>query len=806
MKAAFFAFFLCLIAALANAQTISGHVLRTDGQDAEFATVVLLASADSNLVKGAVSDGKGQFAFENIPPGAYLIRAELLGEGKQLSAVFEHGASSMTLPDLRLAENKQEIAEVTVVARKPLVEVQADKTVLNVEGNVNSTGQNAMELLRKAPGVTIDNNDNVSLKGKNTVRFQIDGRDVPMDNRDLANYLKSMRAEDISAIEMITNPSAKYDASGNAGIINIRTKKNKTIGTNGSVGAEFIIGETPKGGTNLSLNHRNKRFNAFGNYSNHFGIWHNSMDMYREQNGLTYDQYSLMEDHNNNHNFKVGTDFFLNDKHSFGFIVDGRRNEGPWKNNSKTYIGTLANPGVTDSILIASNDQSQIRSNGNLNLNYRFADTSGHELNIDANRGFYRYRAESFQPNAYVDPTEQSVLSRRDYRFVTPTDISMTIVKADYEQRFLKGKLGTGYKLSHVVTDNTFEFYNVIDNQDVLNTDRSNQFKYDEMVHAAYLNYNRKVDKWGFQAGVRAEHTRWEGKLTSIVSENDKTDGDKYLNFFPSGAVTYEMDKKNQFSLTYSRRIDRPNYRSLNPFEDRLDELSYRKGNPFLKPQFTNSVELTHTFMGFMNTTVGFSRTNDMFTEIIDTTSGGRTFLTEDNIAQQDVYSLSINVPIPIAKWWEGFLSVNGNIQSYEAEFREGFTVDEQISTLSLYSEHTIKLPKGGWSVQLSGWFNTPSIWQAVFRTKAMGAMDVGVKKELFDGRGTASVSFGDVLGTAGWNSVNDYTPGLYMRGRGTWESQTIRMNFNYRFGSSEIKGERQRKTGSEDVNGRLGK
>ncbi|MCB0576392.1 MAG: TonB-dependent receptor family protein, partial [Saprospiraceae bacterium] len=330
-----------------------------------------------------------------------------------------------------------------------------------------------------------------------------------------------------------------------------------------------------------------------------------------------------------------------------------------------------------------------------------------------------------------------------------------------------------------------------------------NRFVYDEMVNAGYINYNIKVKKWSFQAGLRAEHTDWKGELTSQKPGGDEMVEDNYLNWFPSAAVTFAPNEKNQFSLTYSRRIDRPSYRDLNPFEDKLDELTYRKGNPFLRPQFTNSVELTHTFMGFLNTTLGYSHTNDVFTEYIDTAGNGASFLRNGNIASQDNYSISIGTPLPIAKWWEGYLSVTGYISSFDARFREGFAYSESFKTLNLYSEHTFRLPKG-WSFSLSGWFNTPTIWQAVFRSKAMGSMDVGVRKQILDGNGTISLNVGDVLGTAGWNSVNDFTPGLYMQGRGTWESQTVKLNFRYNFGNKNIKGARQRKTGTEDVNSRI--
>lgn len=794
-----------LLSASAMAQKIGGQIRQSDGAPAEFATVLLYNAADTTLIKGGVSDARGKYEFEQVSPGRYFINIDLVGAGKSATPVFEYNGGDKTLETIVLQEKTRELGTVTIVARKPVIEVQADKTILNVEDNINAQGQNALELLRKAPGVVVDNNDRISLRGKNTVRFQIDGRDVRMDGKDLADILKGMRAEDITAIEMITNPSAKFDASGNAGIINFKTRKIRTTGTNGSIGGEAVYGETLKGGGNLSFNHRNQRLNVFGNYSNHFGNWKNELYLYREQAGKIFQQASLMDDNNNNHNFKLGTDFFLNTKHTIGFVADGRHAHGPWENDARTDIYSLDAPTQLDSVLVASNRVPQNRNNFNFNLNYRFADTSGHELTLDANRGLYRFRADSYQPNFYKDPTEQNILSQKIYRNNTPTDIDIWMLKADYEQRLFKGKLGVGFKLAQVKTDNTFDFFNVIDETPVPDINRSNRFVYEELVSAGYVNYNIQVKKWGFQAGLRAEHTDWQGDLTSLKPNGGESNGNKYLSWFPSAALTWNMNEKNQFGLTYSRRIDRPNYRDLNPFEDRLDELAYKKGNPFLRPQFTNNVELTHTFMGMLNTTIGYSHTNDMFTDVIDTTETDRTFLTNDNVAAQDNFSISIGAPIPIAKWWQVYVSVTGFIASYDANFREGFTINETFKAVNLYSEHTFRLPKG-WSLQLSGWYNSPSIWGAVFRSKAQGAMDFGIKKQFMDGKATASLSFGDILGTAGWRSVNDFTPGLYMAGRGNWESRTVRCNLNYRFGNNNIKSARQRKTGIEDINKRIGK
>ncbi len=807
---------LCCAFATVRAQKITGSILTSTGNVAEFATVMLYQASDSALVKGAITDEGGHFEIEQVAKGRYYLNINLLGEGSGASAAFDYDGGDKLIEPIQLKAASNELAEVMIVARKPLIEIKADKTVVNVEGNINSQGQNALELLRKAPGVTVDNNDNIAIKGKNAVRFQIDGRDVPLDSKEVANLLKTMRAEDIATIELITNPSAKYDASGNAGIINFKSKKNKALGTNGTIGGNAVYGKSLKGGGNLSFNHRNKTLNVYGNYSNHYGDWHNTLNLRRDQQGSQtdpnlpnydpsrrYDQKSEMKDNNNNHNFKLGADFFLNSKNTIGFIVDGRHAHGPWENASRTLISPLENPNQLESILVASNRQPQARDNFNFNLNYRYADTTGRELSIDANRGIFHSRADSYQPNRYYDASEQTLTSEKIYRNNTPTDITVTIFKADWEQKLWKGKFGAGFKLNNVETDNTFDFFNVLGGVPQIDTGRSNRFVYREMVNAGYLNYNVQLKKWGFQAGLRAEHTNWKGELTSLNPEKDEMPSNQYLSLFPSAAVTYSMDKNNQFNLTYSRRIDRPSYRDLNPFEDKLDELTFKKGNPFLRPQFTHSVELTHTFMSFLNTSLGYSHTNDLFTEYIDTASAGVSFLRQGNIAAQDNYSLSISCPIPIAKWWEGFVNFSGVISAFEANFRPGYSYTASFSSFNLYSEQTFKLPKD-WSFQISGWYNSPSIWQATFRSRAMGSLDLGVRKKILKGDGTISLNVGDILRTAGWRSVNDFTPGLYMVGSGNWESQNVKLNFSYRFGNKNVKGSRQRKTGAEDVNSRI--
>jgi iron complex outermembrane recepter protein len=804
MKDPFLSLFILII--LTNslqAQNITGKVTAA-GKAADFVTVLLQASKDSAIVKGTVTGSEGEFDFKNIAAGRYFITASMVGMGSGMVESFDFDGKTLDISTIALNESSTELAQATVVARKPVIEVRAEKTILNVEGTVNSTGLNALELLRKAPGVTVDNYDNVNVKGKNQVKIMIDGRDTPLDGKDLAAFLKSTQAGDISNIEIISNPSAKYDASGNAGIINIRLKKNRSFGTNGNVGIEAIYGETLKGGMNLSLNNRTNKVNLFGAYNNNFGDWHNANNFVREQNGNIFDQKSKSINTNKYHGGRVGADYFINEKHTVGVLFSGGYNPNNFFNESNADISSVNFRQTIDSVLVASNVQTGDNNNFNGNLNYRFADTSGHSVNIDLDRGAFRIGGESFQPNYYRTAEGNVLLKERIFRNNTPTNIDITTGKIDYEQRFFKGTLGTGAKISKVKTDNTFDFFNVINGQSNIDTEVSNRFIYAEQTSAAYLNYNRMLGKKiNLQAGLRVENTDYSGDLKTM-NNSDSTISDNYTEWFPSGALTYSFNPKMGLNITYSRRIDRPSYQDLNPFEFKLDELTYQKGNPRLRPQFTNSFEIAPTYQGYPIVSLGYSKTKDVFTEalFISTTNPNATYITKENLADQTNYTASLNFPVPIAKWWEGFVSLTAYQSRFKADFGNNIKIDKSFVAGNLYSEQTVKLPKG-WSVQLSGFWNSAGFW-GTFKSSAMGSLDLGVKKKLWNDKGELRLRMGDLLGTSRWKGENIFTPGLKMTASGRWESQTLTLNLSYRFGSNEVKASRQRKTGLEDEKNRV--
>lgn len=777
--------------------TIKGTVKDASGKPLQSVTVSLLNAKDSALVKTDVTDRDGNFEINTSKEGSFLLSYSSVGFEQQYSAIFEKkNGEAVNAKDVTMQQGTGKLKEVTIVAKKPMIEVKADKTIFNVEASINAQGSNALELLQKSPGVQVDNNDNISMKGKTGVRVYVDGKMMQLDTKDLAAYLKSINSNDIEAIEMISNPSAKYDASGNAGIVNIRLKKNKKFGTNGSVNLGFVQGITPKGNGSVNLNYRDKKVNIFGNVGGNIGVNHNDIDIYRIQNDTLYDQKTKMTSDDKSVNIKAGADFFVNRNNTFGVMATTNFAKTNWGSDGTSVVSY--NPtGVHQYDLVATNTVPGKRTNANFNLNYRYADTAGLEINVDADYGIFRGRGNSVQPNSYEynNPAENVLVTNRNN---TPTNIDIKTAKADVEMPLGKGKLGFGVKTSFVNTTNTFDFYrDTALDKPRFDPDRSSSFTYKENVNAAYVNYNQQLnEKWSMQLGLRGEQTNSDGKLTranGTVGPDDRVKRN-YFNVFPSGALTWNINQKNSLNLTYSRRIDRPTYQDLNPFENKLDELTYQRGNPFLKPQYTHNVELTHTFIGMINTTVGYSNVSDYATEATDTT-GSATYVQQKNLARQQILSFNIGSPLPIKPWWNGYVNFWANDQIFDGKIGET-EVHQSVFSYGAYMQHTFTLGKD-YTAELSGWFNGPSVWGGTWQTKTQGALDLGVQKQLFQKKASIKASFTDMFFTAPWSATNKFG-GVNLRASGNWESRTFRLNFTWRFGSSQIKQSRQRQTGLE--------
>ncbi|RYD82292.1 MAG: TonB-dependent receptor [Sphingobacteriales bacterium] len=783
------------------AQKVSGVVKDESGKAFSGATVTLVKAADSASVKFAVTKADGQYNFEGIAAGSYRIKITHVGYNNNFSNILNVAADDVKVADAVLSKQSGDLSAVVVTAKKPIVEIKADKTILNVEGTINSVGQDALELLRKAPGVMVDKDDNLSLSGKNGVRVYIDGKPSPLSGTDLADYLKSMQSSNVEAIEIITNPSAKYDAAGNAGIINIRLKKNKSLGTNGSVNAGWGVGNFPKYNAGISLNNRGKKLNVFGNYNYNYFKGLNTMESYRLLRDTVFDGRNNMVNKSMNHSYKAGVDYYINSKQTVGVMVNGMFNDNSMRSNTLTNIAYQ--PSKLDvRKLAAQNIQKGNRDNINANANYRFAD-KGKELNLDADYGRYNIFSDQFQPNIYYNMAGTE-LYRNVYNMISPTHIDIYSLKADYETDFKKGKLGFGGKVGFVNTDNDFKRYDVFGSTKAYDSSRSNRFDYKENINAVYANYNKQYKGFMVQLGFRVEQTNIQGdsygfSYDTAVKKHLPYKGGfdrDYIDFFPSVAVTLNKNPMSQWGISASRRIDRPAYQDLNPFEFKLDDYTYMKGNVDLKPQYTNSISISHSYKYKLNTKLSYSHVTDIFAQLMDTADIIKTFMSKQNLASQDVISLNVSYPF-MKKQFSSFINFNSSYSVFKADYGPNRKIDIDVFNVGLFMQNSLKFAKT-WTVELSGWFNSPSVWQGTLKSKAMGGADLGLQKTILKTKGTVKASMGDIFNTMRWAGSSDFT-GQITRVRGTWESRVFRLNFSYRFGNAQVKAARQRKAALEE-------
>lgn len=773
-----------------------------EGKPLAAATLMLMRGRDTFLLKGAIADADGRFEFEQVPTEQCFVRVSLFGYRLTDSKPFEGGAAQ-DLGMLKMAELNNNLQEVTVTAQKPLIEVKADRLVFNVDASPSNTGLNALELLRKSPGVSLDQNENIALKGRQNVVIQINGKPTPMNGQDLAQFLKSLNANDLENIEIISNPGARYDAEGNAGIINLRLKKDQRLGTNGSFNVGLYQGITPKGDASINFNHRDRKINVFGAASLFRGRFDNSMYSDNDVNGRMFEQRNNSYWFARPNNARLGLDYSVNKRHTFGMLVtSGVFMPNSWS-RARTRIG-VSNPDRVDSLLLAENEGSMFNWNSNFNLNYKYVGDGGTELNVDADYGVFRDSQTIENHNFYRSPDETQLLKSNAYRMNMPRDIDIRSIKADYE-RPLKSvkntKIGFGGKYSNVAVENTFNFYDVESAGDVFNRTRSNTFLYKEQIAATYANLNTKYKKLSLQAGVRVEHTDAMGDLKAYVNNNYRNVDTSYWSVFPSAAISYEASPKHQFSLTVRRSIDRPRYQELNPFEFRLDELSFRRGNPFLRPQFTQSVELGWTLFQRIHASANYAKTRNAFANISDqeydeVSKQQRFFIQVRNLATRENWGFNVNTPIPVSKWWNCNLNVFYNYSIIKADYGDGRTLDLGVNGGGLSSQQSFTLSKT-LTAEVSGWFNWGGLWGA-YVNRPQGVMEVGATKKLMQGKGTFRLSFTDIFRTAHWRSSTELGAlAIYAEGR--WEGQQLKANFTYRFGNNNVQNARRRNTGADE-------
>jgi hypothetical protein len=505
-------------------------------------------------------------------------------------------------------------------------------------------------------------------------------------------------------------------------------------------------------------------------------------------------------------NYRLGSDFYIGKNHIIGFLASGMTSTGQNTVENRISISPAATQ-LIDSILVANSVADIDRNNQAYNLNYRYDDRdNSRSLNIDLDYGSYDMKSFRTLPNQYFDAGEENVLTEVNNWFDTPSDIDIYTGKLDFENKLFGGKIGTGLKYSQVISDNTFIVYDQVEGTQTQNDTLSNKFKYDEKVYAAYTEYSRNFGKKiGIQAGVRAELTDAVGDLQAFLPSLAEPPVElNYLEWFPTVGLTYSINPMNVIALNFGRRINRPDYNVLNPFNVQLSQISYEKGNARLQPEIVNNAELGYTLAYRFNFKLAYSRTDDQITRLIgpDDTDPRASFISWDNLATQTIWSFNASLPFQLNEKWSAYVNLSGSHLDNQADYGDNGSVDIQAWTYNLYAQSTIDLP-AGFKGEVSGWFSGPGVWGGVFLYEESWSLNAGVSKTFFDDRLSTKLTVNDIFYESGWSGVSEFN-GLRGEGQGAWDSRFVSLSVGYNFGNQNVKS-RKRETGLEKEAGRVG-
>jgi len=806
-----FLLFLSVLSLIAQAQSNSGKIRGTviDGNSKtiESSTITLLSSKDSSVIKISAADKGGHFEFENIPEGKYMVAVSAVGHQKGYSEVFEVTSekNSIELKTIELIPQTKSLSEVTVISKKPLIEQKIDRTIVNVDAAASNVGATVLEVLEKSPGITIDKDGNISLKGKQGVQIYVDGRPTYLSGQDLVNLLRNMTANQLDQIEIMTNPPAKYDAAGNSGVINIKTKKNKQVGFNGSANAGYSQGKYWRTNEGVNMNYRNGKFNAFMNYGYYKNYGYQELTIHRTflnpdgSPDAMFDQVAFMPRHVDGHNFKVGMDYFASKKTTIGFVASGFIDNENQLNYNTSYLKNASNE--VDSIVNSTSDGENKWTNGNLNLNFRHEfDSTGRELTADLDYSKYSSTNNQLFTNASFNPNGTK-RGQSDLLGDLPVDINIYSAKMDYTHPLKKNaKIEAGVKSSYVNTDNQANYFNMIGGDWETDYYKTNSFQYKENINAAYLNLNKQYKKLGVQAGLRFENTNYEGHQLGNAQKPDSAFNNSYNSLFPTVFLSYTVNDKNQFGFNVGRRIDRPAYQDLNPFLFFLDNYTYESGNPFLKPQYSTNIELSHTYKGFLVTTLNYSKTKNFFTETFEQVDHA-TIVRNGNIGARQNAGISVSAQVQPWKWWSASLYGNYNYNSFKGELY-GELIHINASNVLFNVSNQFKFNKG-WSAELSGFYRSKGV-EGQIQIEPMGQMSAGVSKQVLKGKGNVRLNVRDILYT-NWakGKINFQSTQATFENRR--DSRVASISFTYRFGKP-IKGPQnnRKKGGADDEQNRV--
>ncbi|WP_316737449.1 TonB-dependent receptor domain-containing protein [Pedobacter aquatilis] len=781
-------------------QTVKGIVFTYDDSALEYASIAL-QDADGKTIKGTLTDSLGQFSISGIISGRYRIKVSSMGYIEYTGEFFQISIQNKEtiLAAIKLQEDAKTLNAVNIVAQKNVIEQGLDKMTINVENSILSEGNTALELLQRAPGVKVDEDGKISLKGRPGVNVMINGKLTYLSPTELGVLLKGTNSSSVSKIEIMSNPSAKYDAAGNAGMINIIMKKNQLKGLNGSVTVNGGSGRNARYGSGFNLNYKNAGLNVFGSYNYAYRGETEYLDFSRRfyLNGVAVGNYDRISNQHtktreplNTNNFRLGADLDLDKSNTVGFLVNG--NIGKYLHNSNTINNLKDFSGATISDLQTTNYDQQSWKNITYNLNYQHKfNKDGQSLSADLD-----YASNSFTSNLNLDtytlPNSLNpsgiTTNRKGY---VPAKTDVYVAKIDFADKWgEKLKFESGLKSSSVTSDNNLVYQNLEQGNWVYDAASSNYFVYKEQIHAAYVNLNQEFKKINIQLGLRGEYTNTLGNQVTTNTTFKRN----YFQLFPNLAISKPIGENNQVQLAFSRRVQRPDYGDLNPFRVFRDPLLYYEGNPNLRPELTQNFVASYVFKQKYTASINYSRTKDVITWITGQIDNiNTTFESPQNLKSLTNYGVSFTGQTNYFSWWSATNFVNLFRNKYEGDGAIGNFSNSRMS-FSANTQNSFKAGNG-YSFELNAYFNSASVYGTSLE-KSYHAVSAAFQKSLLNDKASLKLLFNDIFQSSQYKHVTRYQ-NVDMNSHVNVDGRRLILSFSYRFGNSFA--QKERKTGSKD-------
>jgi hypothetical protein len=735
-----------LAASTKQVSKISGKITDQAGEVVPYANVALV-QLDGALVDGAVSDEDGNFVVETTKTAKVKLVVSSIGYQTFSSEPFELAPGLVKeFGTLKVVNETLGLDEVMVKATRPEIIIEPDKTVINVEGTVMAEGSNALDVIGRSPGIYVDQEGNINLNGRTGATVMINDRPTYMSATDLANFLRSMPAENIKSIEVVNNPSSRFDAEGSAGVINIQLKKATVDGVFGNVqiGGQYNGQFAPNAGVTLNVKKGKLSTNGTLNYNEYAN--YNDIEIYRNftlAEGISsFSQDSRIASRYKTPSFNGSANYEISKTQNLGLNVQASTGDDTNNNTSGTVI---TNPGKDYKNFIEStNEASGKRNRLFTNLHYDAKlDTLGSKISADVDFTVMDNSSRSLLDNGYWAENNDPASSYTD-KVLTLNDMFYTIftAKVDYTKALKGGKtLEAGLKGSWVESDNNLDLSRAQDEGPFEIDPNSNRFIYNENVLAAYGAIKGSFsEKVSYQAGLRGEFSDIVGNSVTLQQVNNQN----YFNLFPSFFVQHKVSDKYQVVYNANRRITRPNYRLLNPFVYYIDPLTSETGNPGLKPQYSTNFEMNHVVNGSYQFTLGYSVTEDSFMQVFVQDQEDRTTTTyTDNFDKTRNVNFRAIIPVEIRKWWNASNMLQANYNKFQTLIGEDYLDVAQISYMGR-TQHNFTLPKG-FKAELMAMYIGPQIW-GQGKLQGFGWVDAGVTKSVMKDKLSISVNATDVF------------------------------------------------------------